>query len=458
MSLHDVAPPAPPPLARVAPPRKPLPALRLLAAAVRNPIEMWPEAMYREPVYSRRFAGRNAIFLCDPELIRAVLVDQADAFVKGDGMRRALEPALGRGLLTAEGERWRGQRRAASPIFRHERILGFGPQMIAAAERVAERWRGRAGQEVDVAREMMGVTYDIIAGTMLGGGGSDPARIERAISDYLEPLGWVVAMSVARAPGWLPYPGKAKGARATRFLRAEIARVIEARQASGEARDDLLGLLIAARDPETGERMSATELVDNVLTFINAGHETTALALTWTFYLLDRRPEVATRVRDEIASVAGEGPLLTEHAAAMTYTRAVIFEAMRLYPPAAVVIREAARPLDLGGLPVEAGAQVFVPIYALHRHETLWPEPDVFDPERFSAQGVKARRRYAYLPFGAGSRICIGMTFALMEATLILATLLRAFRPRLRAGYEPKLALRVTLRPAGGMPMTLERV
>lgn len=443
-------------LARITPPVRPLSTARLLATAVRNPIEIWPEAVYSDPVYRRRFAGRDVVFVCDPEIIRALLVDQADAFVKGETMRRSLEPALGRGLLTAEGEHWRWQRRAASPVFRHERILGFAPQMAAAAGRTAERWRAAQGGEVDVAREMMLTTYDIIAETMLGGGVSDPHRVERAITDYLEPLGWVIAMSIARAPKWLPYPGRGKGDRARRFLRAEIGRVIAARRASGEVRNDLLSLLIEARDPDTGAAMGDVDLADNVLTFINAGHETTALALTWTFYLLDRHPEAAGRIRAEVEAATGGGPITADHAGALPYTRQVLSESMRLYPPAAVLLREAERPVDLGGLRLEPGAQVYVPVYALHRHASLWDDPDAFDPARFSPEAVKARHRYAYLPFGAGPRICIGMSFALVEATVILATLLRTFRPSLRPGFRPDLRLRVTLRPAHGMPMSVE--
>lgn len=443
------------PLARIAPPPRPLPALKLLTAAVRNPLEIWPEAVYREPYYLRRFAGLDVVFLCDPDLIRKALVDEADAFVKGDAMRRTLEPALGRGLLTAEGDHWRWQRRAASPTFRNERILGFAPQMAAAAGRAAERLHATNGREIDVASEMTRTTYDIIASTMLGGGASDPARVERAIRDYLDPLGWVVAMSIARAPQWLPYPGRGRGVRATRYLRREIAEVVATRRASGETRNDLLSLLLEARDPETGAAMDDGDLVDNILTFINAGHETTALALTWALYLLDRHPEAAERIRAEADAVVGDGAVDAVHVAGLTYTRQVLSEAMRLYPPASVLIREAARDFDFGPVSLPAGAQVYVPIYAVHRHALLWHDPDVFDPDRFSPEAAKARHRYAYLPFGAGPRICIGMSFALIEAVIILATLVQRFDFRLRPGFTPKLKLRVTLRPSPGMPMTV---
>jgi cytochrome P450 len=445
-------------LARVAPPAEPLPPLKLLRTAVRNPIEIWPEAVYREPIYRRRFSGRDILFVSDPDLIREVLVDRADAFVKAETMRRALEPALGKGLLTADGEHWRWQRRAAAPIFRHERLLGFAPDMLAAAERTRERWLAADGGEVDVAREMMLTTYDVIARTMLSGGGVDADRVERAVSDYLDPIGWVIALSIARLPPWLPYPGRRRSEAAQAFLRGEIVRMIGERRASAETRNDLVALLLEAHDPETNAAMSDRELADNILTFITAGHETTALALTWTFYLLDRRPEAAARVRAEVEQVTGGGALKGEHVAGLVYTRQVLQEAMRLYPPAAVVVREAVRDMEIGGHALAAGAQVYVPIYAVHRHAQLWSDPDAFDPERFAPEAVKARHRYAYLPFGAGPRICIGMSFALIEAALILATLLRSTAPTLRPGYEPELRLRVTLRPRDGMPMRLRRL
>ena len=444
-----------PALAHVDPPSEPLDAFRLLRTAVRNPIEIWPRAVYRERVYRRRFAGRDVAFFCDPDLIRETLVDRADAFQKADTMRRALRPALGDALLTAEGADWRWQRRAASPIFRHERILAFAPQMIAAAETTRERWLAAGGAELDVAREMMLTTYDVIVRTMLGHDGIDAERVEHAVNDYLDPLGWVIAMSIARLPRWLPHPGRLRSDRARRFLRREIVGMIAKRRGAPEARDDLLALLLAARDPDTGHAMSDRDLADNILTFITAGHETTALALTWTFYLLDRRPEAAERIRAEIEQVTGGGALSAEHVAGLAYTRQVLQEAMRLYPPAAVVVREAVRPVRIGAEELPAGAQVYIPIYAVHRHELLWEAPDVFDPERFAPEAVKARHRYAYLPFGAGPRICIGMSFAMIEGVLILATLLRATRQSLRAGFEPELRLRVTLRPGRGMPMRI---
>lgn len=445
---------------RIVPPRDPLPAFRLLRTVVRNPIEVWPQAVYEQPIYRRRLLNRDIVFVMDPELIRTVLVDEASKFTKSDAMLRSLQPALGEGLLTADGERWRWQRRAAAPIFRHERLTGFLPEMIAAADRRRDSLlaAAKAGGTVDIAHEMMRTTFDIIVETMLSGrAGIDADRVERGITEYLESTSWTVALALLRAPRWVPYPGQRRAERARDYLRGEVLRIVAERRASAEKRPDLIGLLLQARDPETGRAMSDQDLADNLLTFITAGHETTALALTWTFYLLDLHPEIADHVLAEIADVTGGNALQPEHVENLAYTRQVLQEAMRLYPPAPIMVREAQEDVLVGDERVSAGTSVYVPVYAIHRHARLWEDPDRFDPDRFDPLAVKARHRYAYLPFGAGSRICIGMSFALLEAVAVLAVLLPAIRLSRTSESGPDLKLRITLRPGGGLPMRVER-
>jgi cytochrome P450 len=443
--------------ARVVPPAEPLPVLKLLRTVIRNPIEAWPQAVYDQGLYRRRLAARDTVFVMDPDLVRIVLADEADKFVKSDAMTRALGPALGDGLLTADGERWRWQRRAASPTFRHERLTGFLPCMIAAAERRRDRWLALAEQTVDVAHEMMQTTFEIIVDTMLSGrSGIDPDRVEQGITEFLDSTSWTIALGLIRAPLWTPYPGRRRAEQARDYLRAEVLRIIAERRLEPEPRPDLIGLLLEARDSETGRQMDDRDLADNLLTFIAAGHETTALALAWTFYLLDLHPEIADRVLDEIAQVTGADALRPTHVPELTYTRQVLMEAMRLYPPAPIITRDASQDVVLGGEHIPAGTNVFVPVYAVHRQPALWPDPDRFDPERFAPDVVKARHRYAYLPFGAGPRICIGMSFALLEAAAVLAVLLPALRLAGVPGREPGLKSRITLRPDGGLPMRVE--
>ena len=443
--------------ARIDPPAEPLSLLPMLGAMVRNPIESWPRAVYRERLHRSRMPGRDALFVMCPALIRQVLVDEADSFEKGAMTRRVLGPVLGDAILTAEGDRWRAQRRATAPLFRREQLLDFLPVMIAAAERTRDRWLSYpAASEIDVTREMTRTTLDIVLATMLSASGaSNPHRIERAIADYLESTSWVMALTILGAPRWVPYPGMRKAARARDFLKQFVVDLTNEITYSEVFRKDLMSLLIRANDPQTGRLMSETDVRENILTFVMAGHETTALALTWTFYLLSLHPQIEERVRSEIATVTGGTPVRGEHIDSLRYTQQVIQEAMRLYPPAPLIVREARRVLQLGTETIGPGTFVYVPVYAVHRHEEFWDRPDLFDPDRFTPEAIKTRDRYVYLPFGAGPRVCIGMSFALMEATAVLAVLLSSLRLRLRPGYIPQPKLRITLRPAGGMPMRL---
>ena len=430
--------------------------LRLLRTVLRNPLEAMPASVYTQPTATRRFMRRDLLYVCDPELIQQVLVEQEASFVKADAMRRALVPALGQGLLTAEGAHWRWQRRATAPIFRHERLQDFVPPMIAAACRTTSRWRMSGTTGVELMHEMTRTTFDIIVETMLSGApGLDPAKVERGIADYLGSTPWAVATSLFGLPGWLPYPKRRRGRIARDYVREALIGIVQRRraQAPGEGRPDLVAMLLAARDPETGQAMDDRELADNLLTFIVAGHETTALTLTWSLYLLAQHEEAEARVTGEIARVTGGEPLRAEHVADLEYTRRVVQEAMRLYPPAALITRMAAEQVRLGGLVVQPGTPTYVPVYAVHRHAALWDDPGAFDPDRFLASAAKARHRYAYLPFGAGPRICIGATFAMLEAVAVLAALLQAARLTLPPGFEPVPRLRITLRPQGGMPM-----
>ncbi|WP_158746660.1 cytochrome P450 [Acidisphaera sp. L21] len=443
----------------------PVSQLRLLRTVLRNPLEAMPASVFSQPIARRRFMRRDLLYSCDPELIRQVLVEQEASFVKADAMRRALVPALGQGLLTAEGAHWRWQRRAAAPIFRHDRLLGFVPAMIQAAQATVQRWTAPEARStrVDMLHEMMQTTYNVIVETMLSGApGLDQGRIERGVAEYLEATPWAVMTSLFGIPGWVPHPKKRQGRAARDYVREALIGIVQRRRQTGSdtsankaVQGDLLALLLQAQDPETGQVMNDRELADNLLTFIVAGHETTALTLSWSFYLLARHPKIEALVLAEIAQVTGGDALRPDHVPELAYTRQVIQETMRLYPPAALVTRMAATDVQLGSLTVAAGTPTYVPVYAVHRHLSLWDNPDAFDPERFRPEAVKARHRYAYLPFGAGPRICIGASFAMLEAVAILTTVLRSVRPSLPPGFEPSPRLRITLRPHGGLPMQL---
>jgi cytochrome P450 len=434
-----------------------LQTLGLLRRAVRNPMDFWPREIYLLPMVRMNVLGGARYFVADPALIQHALVDNADRLHKSEPMRRALEPALGHGMLTAEDERWRLQRRVASPVFRPGHVNSFLPAMIRAARATRDAWQGLPeGAPIEAGHEMMHLTFEIILETMLSGRGDiDGAQVERSMADFLEATSWAVVLSVLGAPDWLPYPGRGRSERGCQYLREMVAGRAAARRQSGERHDDLLSLLLDTKDPDSGAAFSDTEVVDNILTFIAAGHETTALALTWTFFLLSHHPEIEAAILAEIQAVTGGAPLEAEQVAQLAYTRQVVMESMRIYPPVAAVGRTVMQGFSLGGQDLVPGDRVLVPIYAVHHHALLWEAPEVFDPARFSPEAIRARHRFAWLPFGAGSRICIGMQFALLEAVAILGTLLPAVHLRAKPGYVPVPKSRITMRPAEGMPMTI---
>ena len=374
-------------------------------------------------------------------------------------MRRALEPALGHGILTAEDERWRAQRRSVAPAFRPSAVNSFIPAMIAAARTTLARWQAMPdGAAVAVDREMMHLTFEIILETMLSGRGDiDVAQVERSIADFLQSTSWAVVLAALGLPEWTPFPGKARAMRGRSYLRGMMTKRVGERRHSGDRHDDLLSLLLDARDPETGAGVSDTEVIDNILTFIGAGHETTALALTWTYYLLSHHPEVEAKILAEIANVTGGAGLGPGQVAELAYTRQVVMEAMRVYSPVSMIGRTVMQGFRIGQQDLQQGDRLLVPIHAVHHHVMLWDRPEVFDPDRFAPEAAKARHRFAWMPFGAGPRICIGMQFALLEAVAILGTLLPTLRLRAKPGYVPVPISRVTTRPDQGMPMTLMR-
>lgn len=450
-SIMDVAP-APGPVAR-----RPLAGARDVVRAFSNLVEAWPEDVYREPIVAGRLLGRPVTYVVDPECIRTLLVDEADKLVRDDAMTRALAPILGTGLLTSDGPAWRTQRRAAAPAFRPDRVAASIPAIADAARATLRRWEEAPRQGVvDLQSEMMRTAFDVVVGTMLGGdAGLDPARFGRALDGYLKHTNWKIAYGVLGAPAWLPHPGSARAAKASRDLRGMAARVVAGRR---DRRDgcDVLGALLSAVAPDTGLPLSDRELVDNLLTFVVAGHETTALVLAWTLRLIAEHPGVQRRMLDEIAGVPSpvDDPGAVDR---LVFCRQVVCEAMRLYPPAALLVRRAAVDLKVGGLRIPAGGSLHIPIYALHRHRRLWNDPETFDPDRFAPDRQRLRHRFAFLPFGGGPRVCIGMGMAITECLVILAGLLPRFGfGPLEAAPLPRAHLRVTLRPIGGMPVRVE--
>jgi cytochrome P450 len=396
------------------------------------------------------YGGR--VWITSPALIREVLLDGRERYRKLSTIR-LLGPLLGRGILTSEGAEWRWQRQASAPMFRQHDLLRLVPAFVHAATRLVGRWRYAPGVQA-IDRDMTRVTFEVISSTLLPSaeGGLAPV-FERSMMALQRAAGWGILYAATGVPSWVPRPGLLSSARAVRTLRAATSAVLRQRRVAASGPDDLLHRLMIARDPDTGQTMDERQLVDNLLTFYFAGHETTARALAWTLYLLARFPSWAARLEEEIATVTGGAPVAAAHIDRLVLLQQVLKESMRLYPPVPLIGRQAAEDCELGGVPLRAGTRVALPIYAIHRHVSRWRNPDAFDPERFSSAHEPAIERFQYLPFGAGPRICIGMAFAMIEATAMLATFLQHARFARIDGRDPHPVARVTLLPAGGISL-----
>ena len=429
-------------------------ALAVLRAIVRNPIEVVPDRAYRQGIATMKVLGRTMVFVTDPDLVRTVLTDSA-SFGQSTVIPRALGPLLGNGVLTAQGPHWRNQRRVAAPAFRNQRVLSILPAMSAAGEAACDRMLAQPGGRVNVGDEMMRTTLAVILAALLPSAAHVDAQVfGAALTRYLDTSSWVMALCQIRAPAWTPYPGQAGAMRAAARLRALVRDIV--RNSSSEDDGTMLGLLRSANDPDTGDPMSETELVDNLLTFVAAGHETTATTLAWALYRLSLHPVIRDEILAEIAERVPHGPIDEEGLASLALTRRVIKETMRLYPAAPLLVRTPLRATALGDVKVKPGDAIYLPIYALHRHHSVWSDAEQFDPDRFLPDQEAARHRYAYLPFGAGPRVCMGASFAMTEAVVLLATILRRVRFTPAEDCHPVAVARVTLRPRGGIHMSVE--
>jgi cytochrome P450 len=445
-------------------PRKnPVSFLRVLWELRQNPIAAFGEGAYRLPHVHLKSRIRDFLLVNEPQSIKHVLLDNAANYIKSDQLQRLTRPALGNGLLNAEGASWRFQRRTAAPMFQMRHVESFAPVMAAAACDMLQRWDRLAdGTTLDVADEMMRLTYDIICRTVFSGDVTmDYGRMSKAILVYLETLGRIDVLGLLGLPQWVPTPDRIRAAPALRYFRREMEGLIARRKAliardAGAAPNDLLTLLLTAHDPEGGSLFSGREVFDNVMTFVFAGHETTANALIWTLYLLSQFDEADAAVAKEVQGVAAEA-LARGTLGELAFTRAVLEEAMRLYPPAPFISREAVGADTVGGRVIAPRTSVLISTWILHRHRLLWERPDDFDPTRFLPGRRENIARFAYLPFGAGPRICIGMSFAMQEAMVLLASIVRRYRLELAPGENVEPLARITLRPKGGLKMRLWR-
>jgi cytochrome P450 len=401
-----------------------------------------------------RFLNVPICLLTHPDDIEHVLVKNSSNFAKSRNYH-ALKPILGNGLLTSEGALWRKQRKLIQPSFRHESIAAYAKVMADSAQQMLTGWRD--GHTRDVHQEMMGLTLEVVAKSLFGTDVSQEAgKVEQAMRDLTNQL-LVMPNMAFFLPDFFPLPSTLRLRRAVRELNGIIYSMIRARRAANSPSHDLLQMLLDAQD-EDGRQMTDVQLRDEIMTLFIAGHETTAIALSWTWYLLAQNPEVEGKLADELSHVLnGRAPGVSD-LRALPYTEMVVKETMRLYPPAWVIGRQALKDFEVHGYQLPAGTNVLVSQWITQRDTRFYPEPERFNPDRWKDDPIRSGRlpRYAYFPFGSGPRVCIGAGFAMMEATLLLATIAQRFHLTLAPHQSIEMLPLVTLRPKHGIEMMLQ--
>jgi cytochrome P450 len=434
-----------------------LPLLGHASAFKKNPLQTMSEWWRRHGDALRFRLGPKTLHLFShPDLAEDILVQQSDRFVKVYDPRRpvGLALVLGNGLVTSSGEVWKRHRRIIQPVFHRSRMAPMADRMAQVGEQRLAGWADHAGQPVNIAAEMMLLALDVISHTMF----------TTSVAHHIDQISRALRVSLKYAfdsfhnplhpPSWLPTARNREFRQVMQFMDGLIYGLIAERRRSGAKHDDLLDRLLQARDEDTGAGLSDQELRDEALTIFAAGHETTANALAWTWYLLATHPEAKARFHEEVDRVLQGRTPNADDLPRLPYTRAVFDESLRLFPPAPAIQRKAATDVTVGGLTLPAGAVVLVGTYNLHRHPAFWSNPDRFMPERW-LDGERPAARCAYLPFGAGPRACVGTHFATIEGPLLLALIGRHYDLRLaQESVEPELM--VTLRPKGGIRMTIQ--
>ncbi|MFL5291492.1 MAG: cytochrome P450 [Myxococcales bacterium] len=427
---------------------------RVLRGRGEDPLVRWTRIRERHGDVSRyRYGLDDSHLVTHPEGARRVLQDNAGNYTKEHPSYSMLRRLVGNGLLTSEGSFWLRQRRLAQPAFHRQRIAGMATQMTKAALDLAGEWEVRSSGPFSMLEEMSGLTLRIVADALFGTG--LPARAV-SVRDAWDVLSRQMAERVSRRrllPPVLPTAYDRAFREARRTLFDLVGAIVAEKRARRSEEPDLLSMLMSARDEETGEQMTDAQLRDEVVTMVLAGHETTAVALSWAWALLDRHRGAREKLLAELASVLGGRAPTVADVPRLAYTRAVIDEAMRLYPPAYIFFRRVKEDDVVCGYRIHRGGVIVMTPMIFHRHPSFWERPDAFEPERWAEED--RRPRFAFMPFSGGPRQCIGNNFAMLEAVLILATLAQRFTPRLAEGYLLEPEYGVTLRPSRGLPMRL---
>ncbi len=416
---------------------------------IRNPVEGFGPLAYEQPIVTAKTFGQTLHIVSDPEGMADILVRHADKFTKTAIDARILGPATKEGLLSVHGEQWKRQRKSVAPIFRKRHMADLAPLISDVIDDFSARLDRRPKLELSTA--MAELTFDVLAKALLGDPkGLDRDRLKTATRAVVTGAGTLRPDDLLPWPRWVPRPMTPRGKAALKRLKRAADDLIEERM--DHPADDLVGLLIGA------DNLSQRERRDNLIGFFIAGHETTALTLTWALYLLGRDRETLLRVREEARAVCGDGRIEYERLDELVFTRAVIDETMRLYPPAPLLNREPQDEVEVLGRTLVPGDAVLLNNYVMHRTERLWDNPLSFDPDRFIRKPELRGKGAPYMPFGAGPRICVGAAFAVMEAVMVLATLARDYDIFVGEDVFPRPLMTVTLRPEGGVSAKLVRV
>jgi len=396
--------------------------------SITNTLRGWSKGVYEGQVFCAGVPG-SPVMVGDADVAAAILFEHPDDFPHGEQFNRLFRPVWGRGIFVAEGADWKWQRRAAAPGLHGGRMKQFAPMMSAAAERTLADWRDDGGY-VDIHAAARQLTLRVLLDAVLSGGEDFPSIAEAShhIDRLITQVGRFGVMDVLPIPEWMRPPTEQRGGASNVWLRRHAARMV-ARRRNAPPRGDMVDLLFAAVDPETGQRMDDELVRDNLVGFIAAGHETSSYALSWALWLVAHHPQTERRLVEEVTRVAGDSQLTAEHLDDLVFTRQVLQETMRLYPGAVAIARSAARDIEIKGHRFRRGQLCLLATHAFHRRPDFWPDPDAFDPDRFApGRQTTGRPRLAYMPFGGGPRVCMGAAFAMTELTLALASLVRAVR------------------------------
>ena len=437
----------------ITPPTKPLGILASLREVRRNVLSILPAIAFSQPIVTGTTGPARWHMVQGPEGLKRVFLDNVENYPKSEVMIRMLRSAVGSSLFTSEGPQWRWQRRAIAPVFAARNVSALAPIMTKTAERATARLLENQGP-CEIVREMLSATFDVICEVALSGREHfDAEAYGEAITRYFLTVGRASLLDFLEVPRWVPRPGEILGRGAVKTMHQMVAKAIEARrQQCRGASEDLLDYMIQAQDPETGRTMTPQDLLHNMQFFIVAGHETTALVLAWSLFLLAHDPAAQKKAHAQAREVLGTRAASAADLDAMPHVHSVLQEAMRLYPPVGMVARNVLAPDQIYDREIRPNDTVFLNIFSLHRHRMLWKNPDAFDPEHFAPAQVADRDRYQYLPFGAGPRICVGANFAMMQAQIILATLLARFEFA-PAGAQPMPVMHMTIRPEPGVTL-----